>query len=120
MTAVSIMPEKLGTNGTTYRAIAGAAQSIGRTPGEALDALNSQLGNQASGTLVVVQQLHPDRFFTAQQQERLEMLMTRWREARDAHTALPPEEQTELDSLVEAELQGASQRAAALVRELAR
>jgi hypothetical protein len=34
MTVVSIMPENLGNNGTTYRAIAGAAQSVGRTPGK--------------------------------------------------------------------------------------
>jgi hypothetical protein len=60
----------------------------------------------------VVQQLRPDRFFTAQQQ-RLEELMGRWRTARQGHNALPPEEQAELDALVEAEMQAAGQRAAA-------
>ena len=119
MTAVSILPENPGANGTIYRAIAGVAQSTGRTPGEALDALTSQLGAEAAGTLVVVQQLRPDRFFTAAQQQRLEELMARWRAARDAQSALPPEEQAELDALVEAELQAAGQRAAALVHELA-
>ena len=45
--------------------------------------------------------------------------MARWRKARDAKTCLPPEEQKELEALIEAEVQAAAQRAAALVRELA-
>ena len=60
-----------------------------------------------------------DAFFTAEQQERLQQLMSRWREARDSGNALPPEEQAELDGLVEAELRASAARAAALRRELA-
>jgi hypothetical protein len=65
-----------------------------------------------------VQHRRPDEFFTAEQGQRLQELMGRWRAARDAQTALPPEEQAELDALVQAELRGAAARAAALVREL--
>jgi hypothetical protein len=119
MTTVSILPENLGTSGKAYRAVAGNLQSVGRTAGEALDALTSQLGEAESGTLVIVQHWRPDRFFTAQQQQRLEELMTRWRTARDAQTTLSAEEQAELDALVEAELQAATERTAALVRALA-
>jgi hypothetical protein len=115
MTTISILPENPGGNGTTYRAVAGKLQSVGRTAGEALDALTAQLGESESGTLLVVQHMRPDSFFTAQQQERLDALMERWRQSRDSGTTLPPNEQAELDALVEAELQAAGQRAAALV-----
>ena len=118
MTAVSILPENLGGNGTTYRAVAGAAQSVGRTPGEALDALTSQLDAKAMGTLVIVQQFQPDEFFTEEQQQRLGELMARWRAARDAGTTLPRDQQAELEALVQAELKASGQRAAALVRAL--
>jgi hypothetical protein len=118
MVTVSIVPEVPGGPEPTYRAIAGTRQSTGRTPGAALDALTPQLSEAETGTLVIVQQLRPDRFFTAEQQQRLAELMQRWRTARDQHTTLPPEEQAELEALVEAELRGATERAAAMVRGL--
>lgn len=63
--------------------------------------------------------MRPDHFFTTEQQQRLQQLMARWRAARDAGSALPPEEQAELQALVEAEVRAATERAAALLRELA-
>ena len=119
MTTIAILPESPGTQGTRFRAIAGPKQSVGRTAGEALDALTPQLDDSQTGTLVVVQQLRPDQFFTAEQHQRLEELMARWRQARDAGTPLPPTEQAELDALVEAELRASAKRAAALVHGLA-
>jgi hypothetical protein len=101
----------------TYRAVARNAQSTGRTAGEALDALIAQLGQEEAGTLIIVQLQRPDRFFSAQQQ-RLEELMSHWRAARDADGAMPPEEQAELEKLVEAELRAADERARALLNEL--
>jgi hypothetical protein len=62
--------------------------------------------------------LRPDRFFTAEQQRRLSELLQRWRTARDQHTTLPPEERAELEALVEAELRGATDRAAAIIQGL--
>jgi hypothetical protein len=62
------------------------------------------------------QQTRPDRFFTAEQQKRLEELMARWRIARDAGQPFPPEDQAELDALVLAELQAATERAKALLQ----
>jgi hypothetical protein len=62
----------------------------------------------------MVQYAQPDRFFTAAQQQRLAELMERWRNARDGGNAFPAEEQAELDALIEAELAGSAQRAAAL------
>ncbi len=115
MTTISIMLEGTAAGNRAYRAVAGQLQSVGKTPGEALDALTSQLSEEEASTLVVVQSLRPDQYFTAQQQQRLAELMQRWRAARDAGTALPPKEQAELDALVEAELRGAAARAAALL-----
>jgi hypothetical protein len=101
MTTITILPEKTDS----YRAVAGDKESTGRTAGEALDALTSQLEDEEGGTLVIVQNYKPDRFFNAAQQERLTELM-QLREAVD----LSPEEESELEGLVEAELDGARLR----------
>jgi hypothetical protein len=112
MTTIAILPE----NSTGFRAVAGKFQSVGRTPGEALDALTAQLDEAERGTFLVVQPLRPDAFFTVQQQQRLRELMDRWRAARDTGNTLPAEEQTELDALVDAETRATAARAAALAR----
>jgi hypothetical protein len=118
MTTIAIMPESPGTESTNYRAIAGLKQATGKTAGEALDALTSQLSDSESNTLVVVQQRRPDRFFTKLQQERLQDLMTRWKLARDAGNALSDKEQAELEALVNEELHAAANRAEAVAQEM--
>jgi hypothetical protein len=114
MTTIAIVPDSPATPPTGFRAVAGQRQSVGRTPGEALDALTAQLDADEAGTLLVIQHLRPDAFFTAEQRQRLGDLMARWRAARDRGAALPPDEQAELDALVAAELDAAARRAAAL------
>jgi hypothetical protein len=109
MTTITITPEK--TN--TYRAITGDKESTGRTVGEALDALASQLSEDESGMLVIVQNRKADRFFNAAQQARLIELM----QGREAGK-LSPEEEGELESLIEAELDGTRERTETLLREL--
>ncbi len=109
MTTITITPERADT----YRAITGDKESTGRTAGEALDALASQLTEDESGTLVIVQNRKADRFFNATQQARLTELM----QQREGGT-LSPDEAGELDSLIEAELNGTRERAEALLREL--
>jgi hypothetical protein len=116
MTKVALL-EDIGGIGPTYRAVAGGNQSMGRTAGEALDALTPRLSGEGADTLIIVRNLRPDRFFTAQQQ--LEDLMAKWRHARDASLGLSPEDQAELDSLVDAELHAAAERAAAISQDLA-
>jgi hypothetical protein len=118
MTTIAIMPDNPGSSTPCFRAIAGSIQSVGRTAGEALDALTAQLNESELGTLLIVQHQRPDAFFTERQQERLSELMGRWREARDKGTALPLQEQAELDALVQAETVAAAARAATLVRSL--
>jgi len=118
MTTVAILPERSGSDEVTYRALAGKIQSVGKTAGEALDGITAQLSEEESGTLIIVQNLRPDRFFSAQQQQRLEELMTRWRAARDTQHSLSQDEQAELEALVDAELKAATERARTLITNL--
>src|SRR4051812_14599616 len=120
MTTIEIMPDRPGSPTTTYRAVAGTKQSSGQSAGQALDALTAQLSEEEAGTLLVVQHHRPDRFFTSAQQQRLEELMTRWRTARDSNATLAPDEQTELDALVAAELDAATQRTRSLLEGLSK
>lgn len=119
MTTVEILPIAMGT-GVTYRGVAGEMRSQGRTAGEALDALTSQLPGDEAGLLVMVQSLQPDGYFNAVQQQRLGELMARWREANSAGNVLPPDEQKELDALVEEELRASAGRAGALADKAGR
>ena len=66
MTTIAIVPDTLNGRPTTFRAVAGRRQSVGRTPGEALDALTAQLTAEEAGTLLVVQHLQADAFFTVE------------------------------------------------------
>jgi citrate lyase gamma subunit len=118
MTTVAILREPTDIGKIAYRAISGERQSVGGTAGEALDALTALLPDSETSTLVIVQNRHSDRFFTAEQQERLKTLMARWHVARDANTSLSVDEQTELEALVEAEVCAATERATAVLKEL--
>ncbi len=120
MTNVAIMPIPTEHGDLSYRAIAGAKHAQGRTAGEALDALTSQLSSDETSTLVIVQSLRPDRFFTEAQQQRLATLMAIWRNRRDQGGTLSPGEQAELEALIALELQASATRAAALADALGR
>ncbi len=120
MTKVAILPVSTTQGSISYYAVAGDKHSQGRTAGEALDALTAQLSRDEAGLLIIVQNLHPDRFFKAEQQQRLAGLMDRWRAARDRGATLPADEQSELEALVEAELRAAADRTAELADELGR
>ncbi len=69
MTMIAILPISGEEAPAFYQAVAGDRQSQGKTPGEALDALSELLLEEESGTLVIVQNLRPDRFFTTAQRE---------------------------------------------------
>jgi len=115
MTTISIVPESSTTEQRGFRAVSGQRKSSGKTPGEALDAMTAQMNDAESGTLVVVQQMRPDRFFTAAQQQRLGDLMQRWRTARDGGMTFSAEEQSELEELTTTVLEASRQRAEALL-----
>ena len=118
MTTVTILPEPTDIGDIAYRAIAGTQQSVGKTAGEALDALTALLPDNETGTLVIVQNLRPDHFFEVEQQERLRELMACWRAARDSGTLLSTDKQTELSALVDLEVRAATKHAKALLKEL--
>lgn len=118
MTTVAILPV-LNTNGEkSYRAIAGDRQSVGKTAGQALDALTALLGETDFSGLLIIQSFNPDEFFTVQQQKRLSELMNLWRPTRDRGETFSPIQQAELESLVEAELKAATVRTGVLVQQL--
>ena len=118
MTTVAILPESHPSGDTTYRAVAGRLQSVGRSAGAALDALAEQMPAQARGTLVIVQSHEPDRFFTAAQRNRLQQLMAVWRLSREGRQPMAVADRAELDALIDAEVAAAGARAAALLQEL--
>ena len=120
MTKVAILPIPTEQGDVCYQAVAGAKHAEGRTAGEALDALTPQLTTDEAGTLIILQNQRPDAFFTAAQQERLAALMARWRTARDHGGTLPADDQTEIETLIEAELKASAARAAALADTLGR
>ena len=120
MTKIAILPIPAEPGAFSYRAIAGEKHAQGKTAGEALDALTAQLPADEASTLVIVQSLRPDHFFTAAQQQHLSTLMGRWQTMRDQGATLPVDEQSELEALIDAELQASAARAAALADALGR
>ncbi len=118
MTSVAILPVEAASGETEYQAVSGRSRTVGRTAGEALDAMTAMLTTNESGTLLVLQQFRPDAFFTASQQSRLQELMSRWRELRDHGDELSLAEHTELEELVAAETDAARLRAGEMIREL--
>ncbi len=120
MTKVAVLEENDGAHQVSFRAVTAGNQAMGRTAGEALDALTSQLPDGGADTLIIVRSLRPDQFFTAQQRQRLGQLMARWRSARDAGESITTQEKSELEGLIDAEIHAATERAASLSQELAR
>ena len=58
------------------------------------------------------------RLVSTEQQQKLELLMSRWRKSRDAGSTLSPEDQKELEALIDAELQGTERRAESVISKL--
>jgi hypothetical protein len=109
MKTITILPE----NANKFRAISNGKESVGKTAGEALDAISSQMEDADDNTLVIIKRNNPDQFFSAEQKKQLAKLM----ELKRANK-LSPDEQIELEKLVEAEIKGATERAANLLNAL--
>lgn len=97
MTAIAIRTEENETGEPRFRAIAGSRQSLGRTMGEALDALTAAWGDSVQETVVLIHRFQPDQYFTQAQYDRMQDLLAR-------RTALTPEERAELEALLDAEV----------------
>ena len=115
MTSVTILPMPTPHGGVRYWAVSNGKRSQGATAGEVLDAMTAQFTDAEQGTLVILQDRRPDQFFSAEQKHRLGELMERWRTCRDEGKSLPANEEAELDLLIDAELRGATARAAAML-----
>ena len=120
MTKVSILPIPTEGGDAYFCAIAGDKQTIGATVGKALDALYGELGDEEGDTLIIVQNRRADRFFGGDKQRRVTELMEHWRELHERGAALPPDQQEEIEALVEEELIASGERASAMLAELAR
>ena len=114
MTTITVLPPREAES--EYRAVVDGVEATGGTPGQAIDALVTRTGRPTETTLIIVQPITADEFFTAEQQARLADLMARWRQARDAQTPFPAVEQAELDALIATELKAATARASAVLR----
>lgn len=110
MNAISITRTESPEQGTRFHAKAtrNGQQAVGRTRGEAIDAIVSQLNLDEQEESFFFAEMKPDQFFTAQQIDRLYEL----REKQENDT-LTEAEGMEFKALVEAELLGSAQRIAA-------
>jgi hypothetical protein len=59
MTTKVALLRDVGEHGPTYRAVAGANQSMGRAAGEALVALTPRLADEEADTLIIVRNRLP-------------------------------------------------------------
>src|SRR6185437_2399346 len=103
MTRVAVYHEFAVPESMPYRAVSGRYQAMGRTAGEALDALASRFPQDDAHLVVIVRNMSPDRFFSAGQRGRLEALMASKREAIAGNSRLTAQEETELEQRVDAE-----------------
>src|SRR5260370_37882458 len=97
MASIAIHPEPGERGEPRFRAIAGDHQSVGRTMGEALDALTADWGDDVPETAVLIQRFQPDPYFTQAQHNRMQELLSR-------RASLTPAERTELDARIDADL----------------
>jgi len=97
MTSIAIRTDQRETGERWFRAIAGKHQSIGKTMGEALDALTAEWGDSIQETIVLIQRFQPDQYFTQAQYDRMQALLAR-------RTVLTVEERTELEALIDTEV----------------
>lgn len=108
MTAVTIHRENTRKGRPRFRAVAGESESLGRTMGEALDALTAEWGDNVRETAVLIRRFGPDAHFTQAQYDRMQSLLSR-------RESLTPGERSELESLIDAELDATIARTERLV-----
>ena len=109
MLPITIRTENNEVGAPRFRAIAGSRQSVGRTMGEALDALTADWGDNIQETAVLIQRFQPDAYFTTAQYCRMQELLTR-------RATLTAAERAELETLIDAELDATVARTESLLR----
>ena len=109
MPSIAIRTENSDVGTPQFRAVAGNRQSVGRTMGEALDALTADWGDDIQETAVFIQRFQPDAYFTAAQCCRMQELLAR-------RATLTAEERAELETLIDTELDATIARTESLMR----
>ena len=109
MTSITIRTEDSNADTPRFRAVAGNRQAVGRTMGEALDALTADWGDDIQETAVFIQRFEPDAYFTAAQCQRMQELLAR-------RATLTAEARGELEALIDAELDATIARTEGLLR----
>jgi hypothetical protein len=107
MAAATIRTDIQAADNAKFIARTGNLRAVGRTMGEALDALASQWGEITHTVPVIIQHFGSDPFFTQPQYDRMQELRTRVQ-------TLSADERTELESLIDAELDATIARLDAL------
>ena len=97
MSSVMIHSETTDHSKPRFRAVAGGLQSVGRTAGEALDSLLAQEGESIESSMIVIRRFAPDAYFSQAQHDRMQELLQR-------RSTLSDDESSELDGLIDAEL----------------
>jgi regulator of protease activity HflC (stomatin/prohibitin superfamily) len=108
MVSIEVRRETSESGERRFRAVAGDRQSVGRTLGEALDALTADWEDEIQETAVLIRRVQPDAHFTAAQYARMQELLAR-------RAQLSTDERAELETLVDAELDATIARTDALV-----
>ena len=108
MIPASILTEEFDSTSARFRAVSGKRQSVGRTPGEALDALLAQEKGIIESSAILIQRFVPDAYFSQAQHDRIQELLGR-------RYSLSEPENSELDSLIDAELDATVLRTNALL-----
>lgn len=118
MTTVTIAHEPANGMESRFRASSLGREAVGRTAGQALDALTADLDLTANGSTVIIIDARADEFFTADQQRRMMELKLRHRAALDGGPPMPPAELAELQDLALTETEGAGLRTEAILRRI--
>ena len=113
MIAISIHEDVSDLETPLFLCIAGSRRSTGRTAGEALDALIAQEGESIVSSSLFIQRFAPDAFFSKEQYERMKSLLAR-------RNLLTTEENSELDALIDAELDATVERTNGLALQIKR
>ena len=108
MGSVTIQTETTNINVKRYRARAGSRLAMGNTMGQALDALTEDWGDDIKDTAILIQRFQPDEFFTEAQMQRKQMLLSQ-------RNNLNSIEYTELEALLDSELDATVTRTAKLI-----
>ena len=111
MPSISLRREDEKSGQPRFRATAWDRQSVGRTVGEALDALVATWADDDTTSAVLIQRFRPDDHFTASQHDRQRDLLNR-------SATLTTDERAELEGLIDLELDATISRTNCLIRRL--